>query len=84
MRYICHNCKTEHGTDNMVAYCASCVSEMQKEIKRLRQIVDDSDCAECYLAGAGMRKLYAATWKKYLSINLLDFEAWLCEKARGK
>lgn len=22
-RYACHLCKSEHGTDNMVAYCAS-------------------------------------------------------------
>ena len=26
MRYTCYKCKTEHGEDNMVAYCAACCS----------------------------------------------------------
>jgi len=32
MRYTCHNCKSEHGTDNMVAYCASCYADAKSTI----------------------------------------------------
>lgn len=30
-RYTCHECKSEHGTDNMVAYCAWCVGKIKQE-----------------------------------------------------
>lgn len=30
-RYTCHRCRTEHGTDNMVAYCAACFHAEQEK-----------------------------------------------------
>lgn len=32
-RYKCHRCEDEHGTDNMVAYCASCYDITKQKLK---------------------------------------------------
>lgn len=42
-RYQCRECKTEHGTDNMVAYCAACYSKVQLNLSALTQPTGDGD-----------------------------------------
>lgn len=32
-RYKCHQCEAWHGTDNMVAYCASCYDTARRLLK---------------------------------------------------
>lgn len=31
-RYKCHICEVEHGTENMVAYCAACFDKLRAEL----------------------------------------------------
>ena len=35
--YRCHQCEVGHATDNMSAYCASCVDGIKRELKLREQ-----------------------------------------------
>lgn len=36
-RYKCHICEVEHGTENMVAYCAACFDKLRAELAESRK-----------------------------------------------
>ena len=39
-RYECYACKSEHGTDNVVAYCASCYDRLRTALTESRREVE--------------------------------------------
>ena len=60
-RYICQGCKTEHGEDNMAAYCSACfhkskisgVRANEDEIKQLKGVI-----------GTAAIKCFGNSWTK--------------------
>ena len=46
MRYTCHECASEHGEDNMVAFCAACVGKL-KDIVLAQRIKITGTVAYC-------------------------------------
>jgi len=38
-RYKCNQCETEHGTDNMVSYCASCYDVLKKRLEAAMKFI---------------------------------------------
>lgn len=54
-RYACHQCKNEHGTDNMVAYCASCYHRLTQENEALRKRVEELEAEERHCIDARLK-----------------------------
>lgn len=41
-RYSCYACKSEHGTDNMVAYCAGCYDRLRTALALAEKWCDEA------------------------------------------
>lgn len=44
-RYTCYGCESEHGTDNMVAYCAACYYRLRAQLAEVTLSRDGLRCA---------------------------------------